>query len=129
MFALKQAVALYDAYTQQIQDCDAAIEQQVRTMVSDNNDDLPPLGDTDKRKSHSKNGPSYEARDLLYRLMGVDLVAVTGLNALTVQTTISEVGLDMSRFPNEKHFCSFVGVTFGSFLCRRMPTLGLEVSQ
>ncbi|MFN8484343.1 MAG: IS110 family transposase [Anaerolineae bacterium] len=110
VFALKQALALYDAYTQQIQDCDAAIEQQMQAMADDNDDDLPPLDDTDKRNSHSKNGPSYDARTLLYRLAGVDLVAVTGLSALTVQTIISEVGLDMSRFPNEKHFCSWLGL-------------------
>ena len=82
VFALKQALTLYDAYTQQIQECDAAIEQQMQAMADDTDDEGPTLDDTDKRNSHSKNGPRYDVRTLLYRLVGVELVAVTGLNAL-----------------------------------------------
>ena len=53
---------------------------------------------------------AYDARTFLYHLTGVDLVAITGLNASTVQTIISEVGPDMSRWPSVKHFCSWLGL-------------------
>lgn len=43
-------------------------------------------------------------------MIGVDLVAVRGLSAVTVQTIISEIGTDMERFPTVKHFCSWVGL-------------------
>ena len=53
---------------------------------------------------------AYDARSLLYQLLGVDLCAMDGLNESTVQTIISETGTDLSAFPSEKHFCSWLGL-------------------
>ncbi len=47
---------------------------------------------------------------MLDRLTGVDLVAIPGLNASTVQTILSEIGLDLRRWPNAKAFCSWLGL-------------------
>jgi transposase len=117
LFALGQELALYDAYTQQIAACDAAIERQFAvTRPARGGDadadahDLPPLGPTRKANTHSKNAPAYDARAALYRLTGVDLTEVDGLNASTAQTFLSEVGLDMGRWPTAKHFCSWLGL-------------------
>ena len=60
--------------------------------------------------SNSKNAPAYNARAHYAHLLGVDLMAVTGLSAATVQTIISEIGTDMSRFPTAKQFCSWLGL-------------------
>ncbi len=108
VFALKQAVALYDVYTAQIQECDAELERQWQVQRPVRDHDLPPLDLTDKRNTHSKNAPGYDARTLLYEVVGVDVVAISGLNASTVQTILSETGLDLSAFPSEKHFCSWL---------------------
>jgi len=107
LFALQQALALYDFYTAQLAACDVEIERQFANLkpVSE---DLPPLPPSTKRDTHSKNAPRYDARSYLYRLTGVDLVAITGLNESTVQEIISEVGTDLSAFPNDKHFCSWL---------------------
>jgi len=107
LFALQQALALYDFYTTQVAACDAEIERQFANLkpLSDN---LPPLPPTTKRDTHSKNAPRYDARSYLYHLTGVDLVAITGLNESTVQEIISEIGTDLSAFPNDKHFCSWL---------------------
>ena len=110
VFALKQAVALYDAYTQQILECDQELERKFSALKPIHDDDLPPLDTTDKRNTHSKNAPAYDGRHLLYQLLGVDLVAVDGLNEVTAQTIISEIGTDMSRWEDEKHFCSWLGL-------------------
>jgi transposase len=109
VFGLKQAVALYDAYTAQIAECDGEIERQFANLKPFS-EDLPPLPPSGKRESHSKNGPSYDARSYLYRMTGVDLVAISGLNESTVQTIIAEIGTDMNAFPSEKHFCSWLGL-------------------
>lgn len=109
LFALEQALALYDFYTAQLQVCDAEIEQQFINLKPID-DDLPPLPPSTKADSHSKNGPAYDARTLLYQLTGVDLVAIAGLNASTVQTIIAEIGPTVDAFPTVKHFCSWVGV-------------------
>lgn len=109
LFALQQALALYDFYTEQMRACDVEIERQFANLKPIS-DDLPPLPPTDKRESNSKNAPSYDARSYLYGLTGVDLVAITGLNESTVQTIISEIGTDLSAFPTLKHFCSWLGL-------------------
>jgi transposase len=111
VFALKQALALYDAYTQQILECDQELERKfsaLKPVYAE--DDLPPLDTTDKRNTHSKNAPAYDGRTLLYRLLGVDLVAVHGLNEVTAQIIISEIGTDMTRWADEKHFCAWLGL-------------------
>ena len=109
VFALQQALALYDFYTAQMVACDAEIERQFANLKPAS-DDLPPLPPTTKRDTHSKNAPRYDARSYLYRLTGVDLVAITGLNESTVQAIISEIGPDLSAFPNEKHFTSWLSL-------------------
>jgi transposase len=60
--------------------------------------DLPPA----KRDSRSKNAPTFNARAHYARLLGVDLVALMGLSSSSVQTIISEIGTDMSRFPSKQ---------------------------
>jgi transposase len=110
VFALKQAVALYDAYTQQILECDRELERKFSALKPVSDDDLPPLDPRDKRNTHSKNAPAYDGRSLLYQLLGIDLVAVDGLNEVTAQIIISEIGTEMSRWQNEKHFCSWLGL-------------------
>ncbi len=113
VFALKQALALYDFYTQEIAECDVQMEQQYRKMLEaadSDRDDLPPLGSDPKKNSHSKNAPAFDVRSNVYLLTGVDLVAVTGLEQSTVQTIITEIGTDMSRWRTVKHFCSWLGL-------------------
>jgi len=110
VFALKQALALYDTYTAQVRECDAEIERQFQAITPVWEDDLPPLDPTDKRDSHSKNAPSYDARGLLYQLTGVDLIAIPGLHAGSVQPLIAEIGLDMHPWPTVKAFASWLGL-------------------
>ncbi len=110
LFALKQALALYDAYTEKIAECDEEIERQFSVVKPIHDDDLPPLDTSDKRNTHSKNMPSYDVRTMLYEILGVDLVAIPGLNDTTAQTIIAEIGTDMSCWPSVKHFCYWLGL-------------------
>jgi transposase len=50
LFALKQAVALYDMYTTQVQDCDTELERLWQAQRPAREQDLPPLDTPDKRK-------------------------------------------------------------------------------
>ena len=113
VFALGQALTLYDCYTTQIAACDAQIVEQYATMqpVWDQHDPPPPLPPDPKRNTHSKNAPAGDVREALYDLLGIDLTAVDGLHASTVQIIVSEIGTDMGKWPTEKHFCSWLGLT------------------
>lgn len=110
LFVLRQSLQFYDYYTQQVAECDAVIERQFAAMKprwdGEVPDELPPL----KPDSHSKNQPSLRTRSELLRLTGVDLVAVHGLSASLAQTILSEIGTDMSKWPTEKHFASWLGL-------------------
>jgi transposase len=57
-----------------------------------------------------KHAPRFNLRSHLHRVAGVDLTKVDGLDVQTVQTIISEVGVDMSRWNTEKNFASWLGL-------------------
>ena len=46
----------------------------------------------------------------LYRAFGVDLAQVPGLNTLTAQILLTEIGPDFSRFPTSGEFCSWLRI-------------------
>lgn len=112
LFVLKQSVMLYDFYTEQIQACDEEIERLYGLTRPDwDNGEVQPLTNR-KKNSHSKNLPHHaeEIRTHLKRISGVDLSLVDGFGVSLAQTVIMEVGTDMSKFPDEKHFCSWLGL-------------------
>jgi len=112
LFVLKQSVMLYDFYTEQIQACDLEIERLYGLTRPDwESGEVAPVTKR-KRNSHSKNIPQHpeEIRKHLKRISGVDLSAVDGFGVSLAQTVIMEVGTDMSKFPDEKHFCSWLGL-------------------
>ncbi len=111
LFVLKQELNLYDMYQQQIQQCDQQIEQCLAEFDSQNDEQLPPRP---KGKKPSRNAPNFDLRSHLYRISGVDFTQIDGLEALTVQAIIAEVGLDPTRFPTAKHFTSWLGICPGS---------------
>lgn len=112
LFIIRQSLEMYDFYTQQIEVCDAEIERMYALTRPDWEErELQPLS-VRKRNSHSKNAPpnTGEIRKHLKRISGVDLSVVDGFGVSLAQTIIMEVGTDMSKFPSEKHFCSWLGL-------------------
>ena len=111
LFALKQAVELYDFYQKQISACDQQIEDYLIQFDSKLDLDAHPIPPT-KRKHRKPQGnePHFDLRTHLYRITGVDFTQIAGLNALSVQNIISEVGLDQGAFPTVKHFTSWLGL-------------------
>ncbi len=112
LFVLKQSLEIYDFYTKQIETCDEAIDRLYAMTRPDwEGGELKPWPER-KRNSHSKNAPKNqeEVRKHLKRIAGVDLSVVDGFGVSLAQTVIMEVGTDMSKFPSEKHFCSWLGL-------------------
>lgn len=111
LFILKQSLEFYDFYTQQIETCDAEIERMYSLIRPDWEEQEPKAIPVKKRHSHSKNAPKeVDVSRHLQRICGVDLTAVHGISASLAQTIVIEVGTDMSKFPNEKHFSSWLGL-------------------
>jgi transposase len=106
LFALKQAVELYDFYDRQLQECDAELEAMYQSFnLPEDPGTPPPAPRTQKRR---KNQAHFDLAPALYRMTGVDLTQIDGLDALTVQKVLSEIGTDMSKWPTEKHFASWL---------------------
>lgn len=110
LFVLKQALVMFDTFSERLQECDQEIERLLEEIKPELPDDYPPLPPNPKLGSHCKNAPDYDARSAMYDLAGVDLTAIPGLNENLVQKILAEVGLDMTRFPTVKDFCSWLGL-------------------
>jgi transposase len=111
LFALRQAVELYDVYTQKIQDCDEEIAAKYSTckpQVDIEQNPLPPP--RQRPRPGTGNVPHFDLRAELYKLTGVDLTQIDGISVLTAQVVLSEIGLDMSKWPTEKHFASWLSL-------------------
>jgi transposase len=106
--ALAQAVALYDVYHQKIGECDRQIEAHLGTFVEhhDREAALPVV----RPRKRTRNRPHFDVRGSLHRITGVDLTAIEGIDEPTALTIISEIGLDMGRWPTVKHFTSWLGL-------------------
>ena len=109
LFALKQAVELYFFYHQQIDACNQEIEDYLKQLESEIDSD-PDMKTIKRNKQISKNEPSFDLASHLYHFTGVDFTKIDGLNVLTVQTILSEVGLNPEAFGTEKRFASWLGL-------------------
>ena len=111
-FTLQQAVELYDFYKKQIVACEARIQHHLESF--EDRSGGTPLGAPSKKSSRSSNKLTFDARRSLFQLAGVDLTRIEGIEAPTALTIISEIGIDMSHWPTEKHFASWLGLCPGS---------------
>jgi hypothetical protein len=108
VFTLTQSLALYDFTHQQIAACDQEIARVLSTfdsLIAPEAHPLPPP--MTSHRQPQRNEPAFDLRAHLYRMTGVDLTPVPGLQALTIHTVLSEVGLEMSKWPTDKHFASW----------------------
>jgi transposase len=67
-----------------------------------------------RRRSHGKNAPHFDAQAYLFKMCGVDLTRIDGIDAATALKVIAEVGPDPSRFPTVKNFTSWLGLCPGT---------------
>jgi len=107
---LTQSLALYDFTQQQIAACDQEMERVLDTFASLIAPEPPPLPPpTTAHRQPQRNEPAFALRTHLYRSTGVDLTPVPGVQALTIHTVLSEIGLEMRQWPTDKHFASWLG--------------------
>jgi transposase len=106
LFELRQAVELYEFYQLQINDCDRQIEEHLKSLEAPQASDPPPP----PKRRYKRKGPAFDARTRLYRVSGVDLTAIEGIEESTALVILGEIGTDMSRWPTSKQFCSWLGL-------------------
>jgi transposase len=108
LFALEQAVQMYESYQRQLRACEKRIEACLRGFADKSGGAaLPPKA---RQQRPRRNEPKFGARALLFRLAGVDLTVIEGISETTALVILSEIGTDLSRFPTEKNFVSWLGL-------------------
>lgn len=110
LFALQQAVDLYDTYGRQIVAVDAEMEAMYAQLEPPDEGAPRSTAPKARSKKRRKNQANFDLRTTLYNVVGVDLAQIDGLDALSAQTIITEVGTDMSKWRTEKHFTSWLGL-------------------
>ena len=67
-----------------------------------------------KRGTPARNSVRFDARAALFEASGVDLTRIPGIDTSTALKVISEIGVDLQRFPTVKHFTSWMGLCPGT---------------
>jgi|HubBroStandDraft_6_1064221.scaffolds.fasta_scaffold101744_2 transposase len=108
LFALKQALKLYEFYQTQLRECEGQIEACLRSLKDQS--DGRPLPPNLRKCKPGKNEVRFGARALLFRMSGVDLTQIEGISESTALVILSELGTDLSAFAYEKNFVSWLGL-------------------
>lgn len=112
LFGLKQAVSLYDAYQQHVQECDKQIKATlVRLRAPEPPGEPLPAA---RHRTRQSNAPAFDVRAALYAVVGVDLTQIHGFGPYLALKLVSECGTDLSKWPTAKHFTSWLCLAPGN---------------
>jgi transposase len=111
LFTLRQCLQAYRHYQRLIDECDVEIQKRLQTFDSQVDPVQHPIpASTTSHRKPQHNEPRFDLRTELYRVLGIDLTQVPGLNTSTIYSLFSELGSDLSKFPSDKHFASWLGL-------------------
>ena len=107
IFTLKQSLTAYRHYQQLIADCDQEVQQRIQVFHGEHDD---PTATATSADTANPAPPSFDLRTHLERIFGVDLTLIPGFDVRLIQTIFSEVGPDLSKFPTDDSFCSWLNL-------------------
>jgi transposase len=113
VFALGQALQLYDFYQARVDECDAKIKEMLVTLSADKVSPSAPLPEA-RHRTIQPNAVNFDVRPMLYQLAGVDLTQIHGIGPYLALRLIAECGTDLSRWKTAKHFTSWLTLSPGS---------------
>ena len=124
LFELQQAVEEYDFRQKQLSECDAKLKAYLAVLPSrpepaiDRTPTTPPNSGVAKKKKRAKkigggNAPhSFDLAAELRRVTGVEATRVDGINLMTIQTVVAELGTEWATvWPTEQHFASWLNLS------------------
>jgi transposase len=123
LFVLEQARLSYAHYQEQIAQCDERIQQQMKQMKGgDEEQSVKSSGvqipaENAATAQEQTNEPVKTTKPVpfsisteLKRIVNVDLTCIDGIGPGLAQVIVSEIGTDMSAWPTDKHFASWLGL-------------------
>lgn len=109
IFALTQALELYDVYQAKVVACDRQIEAVLGRLEKS----APPRAGrlpAARQKGRQPNAPAFDARAALHAILGVDLTLIHGLGPYLALKLVGECGTNLAAWPSAKHFTSWLGL-------------------
>ena len=108
LFNLRQALKMYDQIDNIIKEYDVEIlAYMTKHQTEDSAIIPPPHPSKSKARTLAKRGQE-PLRQALYAYSGFDMTTIDGIGVDTASVIISELGLDLSMFPDENHFVSYL---------------------
>ena len=112
LFALAQALALYEVYQAKVAECDERIAAALaRLEAASPSRAAPPPPRCTTRQA---DAPAFPVREALYAVLGVDLTRIHGLGPYLALKLVGECGTDLAAWPSAKHFTSWLGLAPGN---------------
>lgn len=119
LFNLSMSVRFFDETERAIAEYDERLLREVEALQPEDrrHQAVPAHPNARKEKVIRKRG-GQALREALWRFAGADLTTIDGISAHSAQVILTEVGTDLSAFPSENHFVSWLR------LCPRTPISG-----
>jgi transposase len=124
LFELRLSFEMYHQYRQRVVECDQQIQAMLLEKTKDTTHAQPTKNQTVKS---NKNNLSFNAKQILHEITGTDLTEIFGINDSTAVEILSETGLNMNKWPTEKHFTSWLNlapnnkISGGKLLSSKIP--------
>jgi transposase len=118
LFELRQAVDAYDFIQKQMGECDRRLQALMAALPAREAQAAGVAAEAagkpvrkKRSRGKQKNVPRFDLQAELERVCGVDLTSVDGIDVMTAQTIVAELGTDFSRWKDETHFASWLGLS------------------
>lgn len=100
---------MFDFYAVQLTECNSEIEQQLQRLHVHHAEPA-----SARKRGRARNAPKFDLRAHLFKMCGVDVTRIDGIDVTTALAVISGVGAGMSKFPTVKHFTSWLTLCPGT---------------
>jgi transposase len=123
LFELQQAVEAYDFYGRQIAECDRRLQPYLAALPSRESVPEAPAAEAPTNSGPAQkpeisrklvkrkgNEPPFDIESEQRRILGVDATTIDGIDVMTVQTVLAEVGSDLSAWKTERHWSSWLNL-------------------
>jgi transposase len=119
LFNLASALRLFDGVEVELAAYDKRLNAELEALQPIERRDQPvPTHPNPKKEKSIRARGQQNTRTALWRFAGVDLTRIDGISATAAQTILVEIGTDLTAFPSEGHFASWLR------LCPRTPISG-----
>ena len=108
LFELRQSFEIYQIYRNKVQECDEKIKIHLETKTEEIKTDA--AGATKTKVKSNKNNLSFDATEILAQIIGTDVTKIYGITDTNAIEIISEIGLDMNKWPTARHFTAWLNL-------------------